>query len=123
MVAHICNPNYSIDGNLEDHSSRPAQAKKFPDSISTSSSHLIQLASINKRIVVQVYRGKKKKGDPFLKITNSKRTGCIAQVVQYLPSKYKVLSSNPRITHPIKKKKFYSKDKGFTLWYIKLIIK
>jgi hypothetical protein len=61
MVAHICNPNYSIDGNLEDHSSRPAQAKKFPDSISTSSSHLIQLASINKGIVVQVYRGKKKR--------------------------------------------------------------
>jgi hypothetical protein len=34
MVAHICNPSYSVGRDLEDHGSKPAQANSSQDLIS-----------------------------------------------------------------------------------------
>jgi hypothetical protein len=39
-----------------------------------------------------------KREDPISKISNTKRTGRVAQVVECLPSKHKALSANPCTT-------------------------
>jgi hypothetical protein len=36
MVAQVCNPSYSEGRDWRDHCSRPAQAKCYPDPISTN---------------------------------------------------------------------------------------
>jgi hypothetical protein len=53
----------------------------------------------NKRVIVQASLGIK--GDPISKITNTRRAGFVAQVVEPLPSKHETLSS----TSSTKKKK------------------
>jgi hypothetical protein len=50
-------------------------------------------ASAKRKVAVQAGLGKKL--DPISKITRAKRDGCVAQVVECLPSKCKGLSSNP----------------------------
>jgi dihydroxyacid dehydratase/phosphogluconate dehydratase len=51
--------------------------------------------------VVQAGLGKKL--DPMSKITRVKRAGGVTQVIEYLPSKNKILSSNPSTTQKKKK--------------------
>jgi hypothetical protein len=46
-----------------------------------------------------------KKQDPISKITRAKMAGGIAQAVEYLPSKWKVLNLNPSFCIPPKKGK------------------
>jgi hypothetical protein len=45
--------------------------------------------------------------DPISKITKVKRAGSMAQVVEYLHSKYKVLSSTPSTTKNLEIKSGY----------------
>jgi hypothetical protein len=54
----------------------------------------------NRRISVQAGLGKNE--DPVSKITRAKKAGCMAHIVEHLPSKCKTLSSN----HSTTKKKF-----------------
>jgi hypothetical protein len=54
------------------------------------------VGSINRKIVIQV--GPRVKQDTNSKIIKSKRLGNVAQLEQHLPSKFKVLSSNPITT-------------------------
>jgi hypothetical protein len=61
---------------------------------------------INRRI--EVKSGPGIKWDPILKITNKKRAGDMAQMVEHLPSNYKTLSPNLITTKNYKKKtQFY----------------
>jgi hypothetical protein len=71
-----------------------------------SAYHPSYSGSINRRIEVQA--GPSKKQNPVSEITKAKRAGSVAQVVEFLPSKLKSLSSNPEL----------QKNK-----YIKVIIK
>jgi hypothetical protein len=63
-------------------------------------SHLRYLGSINRGITVQASPGIKQ--DTISKITDTKKAGGVAQVVDYLLSKIKVLNSTPSM-HPPKK--------------------
>jgi hypothetical protein len=47
----------------------------------------------NRRITIQASLGKKQ--DPISKLTRAERTEDVTQVVEYLPTKRKALSSNP----------------------------
>jgi hypothetical protein len=52
-----------------------------------------QLCGSTNRIAVQVNQGIKQ--NPILKITNARKVSEVAQVVEHLPSKFKVLRSTP----------------------------
>jgi hypothetical protein len=79
-VAHTCNPRYSGDGDQEDESSWPAQAKSLQYLISTNGwaqwhapvTSAMQ-GNMNRMIMVQTHPGTK--WDPISKITNLKRAG------------------------------------------------
>jgi hypothetical protein len=62
---------------------------------------LAKQGSTNRRLAVQVGPGIKQ--DPISKIASAKRTGRVAQVVAYLPSKRETLSSNPSTKQTNKK--------------------
>jgi hypothetical protein len=47
------------------------------------------------------------KGDPISKISHTRRTGRVAQVVEGLPSKHKAQSLNPSTINQKKKKRGY----------------
>jgi hypothetical protein len=73
--------------------------------------HLSSQGSTNRRTVVQAGLGIK--WDPISKITNTKRAGGVAQVVEHLPSKFEALSSNPNYR---KKKKGRGSKSVPDLW-------
>jgi hypothetical protein len=54
---------------------------------------------------IAVWAGLGKKQDTISKMNSEERAGDVAQVVKYLPSKYKALSSN---LHTAKKKSIYA---------------
>jgi hypothetical protein len=100
-------------GDWEDHSSRPALAKKF------SRPHFNQWlgmvapacrpsdAGTHKwKIAIQAGPGIKAK--PCITMTNAKRAGDMAQVVECLPSKLKAPSSNPSTAKKKKKVSVYT---------------
>jgi hypothetical protein len=53
------------------------------------------MGSITRKITVQASLGININRRPYLKITEPKKSGRVAQVVEHLASKYKALSSNP----------------------------
>jgi hypothetical protein len=60
-VVHACNPRHSGGRYWEDHGSKPAQAKSYPDPVSTNKPSMVMLAyspgyvrSIDRKITVQV---------------------------------------------------------------------
>jgi hypothetical protein len=71
-----------------------------------SGTHLSSPARVggtNRRIMVQASPGIKE--DPISKISHTRRTGRVAQVVEGLPSKHKAQSLNPSTINQKKKKK------------------
>jgi hypothetical protein len=94
-----------ILADQEDHGWRPACMKSLQDSISTNGEAPFIPAtrrSTDRRITVQASPGNKV--NSVWKITNTKRTGRMSQVVWYLPSKCEALSSTPSTRHTRKKK-------------------
>jgi hypothetical protein len=68
---------------------------------------------INRRITVQAHL---KNADPTRTITKAKMAGHVAKLVEHLPSKHKVLSSNSSIRiPPPKKRRNLGRDKIFWL--------
>jgi hypothetical protein len=83
--------------------SRPAWTKKLarPPPISTNKLGIVvhsyrpsYTGGIGRRISIQAGHGWGKLRDSISKITKAKRAGGEAQVVEHLPSKHKILSSN-----------------------------
>jgi hypothetical protein len=64
--------------------------------------HASYTGSINRRSVVQ--RARQRHKILFKEITKGERAGSMAQIVEHLPSKHKVLISNPSTAKKKKKK-------------------
>jgi hypothetical protein len=102
IVAHTYNPSYSRGGNQEGCGSKPVQGKSYQDP------HLNKPGMVRSHACDPSYVGDHKKEDshlrpapgkntrPYLKKNNlkAKRSTGVVQVIEYLPSKYKALSSN-----------------------------
>jgi hypothetical protein len=104
-----CNPHYLGGRDLEDNGLKPAWAKQSKDPISTNDCMRCHMpvtpatqGNTNRRINVQAGQGIKY--DLISKITNTKRAGEMAQVVEYLPSSCKGLSSTSSTAKKKKKK-------------------
>jgi hypothetical protein len=90
----------------KDHGSKPAQAKRQQDPISTNkvgiavcACHQKYLGSISRRTAGQEAWGITP--DLIQKITKAKRAGDLAQALEHLPSKCQTLSSNPSTANTI----------------------
>jgi hypothetical protein len=100
VVAKTYNPSYLGDRDQEDQSTRPVRAKISQHPVTTNGwaqwlTPVIPATqgSTYRKIVVQDSLGIKQ--NPVPKVTNAKQTGRVAQMVECLPSKCKVLSSVP----------------------------
>jgi hypothetical protein len=107
-VDYSYNPSYLGGRVWKDPSSRPAQTKHSWGSVSASGwawwhvSVNPALWGSTNRITVQASQDLK--WDCISKITKAKRAGSVTQVVEYLSSKHKALSSTPNTTKKKKKK-------------------
>jgi hypothetical protein len=89
---------WEVDGDQEDHGSRPAQIK-----VSEISSQQAIPATQEAQGGGSWGRQQKKKVTPYLRDNlKAKKAEGMSQVVECLPSKYKVLSSSPRTTRKLK---------------------
>jgi hypothetical protein len=100
LVAQAWNPSYSGSRDQEDVSRSAWVKSSWAPHLTqwlgavAHACHTSYMGSINRRIAVQVAQHKIK-WEPISKITEAKRPGGVAQVVQYLTGKLKTLSSTP----------------------------
>jgi hypothetical protein len=92
---------WEVDGDQEDHGSRPAQIKV--SEISSQQAIPATQEAQGGGSWGRHQKKKKKKVTPYLRDNlKAKKAEGMSQVVECLPSKYKVLSSSPRTTRKLK---------------------